>query len=402
MKTLAEIQKLSLEELKDFLKQNHSQSFFLDLLKDEFEEVLPLLFKVKFFSKEINQVIAKVDLAQFLKLAIANDFCPSIDMVEEALNQPQINDKILHEVIMKFPTLPVSVQFLMRCINLKVNAVAVSVFISKKEFQKPELLRLMVKNHIQDSRLLELVLNDEENTDLMIEDLGSGQNFELYPISWINALIGKHALPKNFDYSHLMKIFSELNFNSQEIVVDGYIFANKNKKNNKVEVDYHKNFEQMEERMFYSAVITNAPIGSKFRLKSVLYNPDIAENNEFLEICKTVSRWPSNVAISVLSRGLNFVKQINLDKIEESLSPSEVADNIKGEKNDLRLFLYENLTSKYKPALYKTIPLELIPEIKSSRKKSYFFEAFDALKRKKCGIFSRSFVPWIYGGRFCH
>lgn len=89
-------------------------------------------------------------------------------------------------------------------------------FISKKEFQKPELLRLMVKNHIQDSRLLELVLNDEENTDLMIEDLGSGQNFELYPISWINALIGKHALPKNFDYSHLMKIFSELNFNSQE------------------------------------------------------------------------------------------------------------------------------------------------------------------------------------------
>lgn len=128
MKTLAEIQKLSLEELKDFLKQNHNQSFFLDLLKDEFEEVLPLLFKVKFFSKEINQVIAKVDLAQFLKLAIANDFCPSIDMVEEALNQPQINDKILHEVIMKFPTLPVSVQFLMRCINLKVNAVAVSVF----------------------------------------------------------------------------------------------------------------------------------------------------------------------------------------------------------------------------------------------------------------------------------
>lgn len=390
MKTLEELQKLSLEELKDFLKQNHNHVDFLAILADDFDEVLALLFKVKFFSKEINQKILQVNLSKFLKQAIANDFCPSIDMVEELLNQSEINETLLQELIAKFPTLPLTMQFLMRLINLKVSSVAVSVFLSKKEFQKSELLRLMVKNNLKDDRMENLIIEDEENREQMIKDLSSGKNTDLYPFTWVNSLIQKHSLPKSFNYDYLMKNFGELNFTNQETVIDGYIFTKKTKENNKVEVVYHENFEKMEDRVFYSAIVTGAPQGSKFRFKSVLHNPSLAENLEFLEITKVVSRWPRNVAINVLSRGLDFVKQNNLDKIEETLTPSEVADNIRGEQNDLRLFLYENLSSKYKPALYKTIPLDLIPDSKSVRKKSYFFEAFDALKRKNVPFFQEA------------
>lgn len=402
MKTLAEIQKLSAPEVREWVKEV-DKTLLIELVEEHPEEMMKVLLSSKSLPKEVVSFFESNNkLSELMTYCLSYDFCPSYESVEKLLDQDPIDGNLIHLLITKFPTLPITIQFLMRLLNSNVSPASITVFLARPEFQKSELIILMHKNSLEDSRLEEISLNNPQVVDFIFDNLSKQKRLDSFSTSLLVNLLTKHPHPKNFEYELVALKCPDFPFDLRESLMESYVnqkrsndvggYRSYSRRSNDSYLDWSSDVEQMDESIFKNLKVINAPINSKYRISSVDYEPSIAEDDEIVEIAQAKYAYKSDFARNLLSRPLKVIEKLDLGKIESALGPVEFADAVS--RNDVdhkkKLYLYEKVSAKFRPALYKELPLGLAPEQKSTRKTSYYFEAFDALKRRNLQVFRES------------
>lgn len=400
--TIQTLQNQSSQEVRDFLKTNLSNPQVIDDLVNQKEVALPLLLKHKAYFEEIIKamVSSTADLEFFMDCCLEAKFIPPYNYVEELVNTSPKGEQIYQDLMKEFPSIPVTVQLMMSLINLGKNQAALQTLLAKPELQKPEILILMLKSQMNDEALIELATDNQVVSNKILDDLAEAINKSYgtpvipYPAKMINQVLLKnslHGLEPEYTLKHLSSILEE-----PVLVKVLEIFIAKKRKmesenryysyrNYKEKLDYGPAFENIDPHLLRDFIVWEAPEGSKFRQNFIAHGPDHGTDNELLEIIatSTQSQQLPKVLAEVLSRSLTLIKQVNIEKFENYLAPVELADAVRCKDEDYkkRIYMYESLSSKYRPALFKTMPKEKIPQVDNSRKKSYFFESFQALKK---------------------
>lgn len=406
MKIIDQLQTLSSSEVREFVKQNLDNQEFLNQIEAQKEQIVPVLLKHKILPETITKLIIQnsSDVAWLMDLCIESDYTPAYPMVEE-LSNDVAQEGLLVKVLKAFPSLPITIQLLMKLINQGMEKGALQVLSNRPEFQKPELIILMLKSDMHSEELLTLAKENQVVANKILDDINEGA-VENYPKSLISYIICKTDFttetgPK-INYLSVLKIENKLTAQAYQKLIEGFTqskFQERNEygsyrsysyKNSKEYLDWNQELESLDKSLLKDFIISKAPEGSKYRAQWVANSPDEGTNEELIELVR--SNPSRSVFKEILTRELSLIKQLNLEKLEAYVSPSDLAEQ--ADKSDLdnqkKLYLYNELSSKYKPALYKLLPTEVVPKNESSRKKSYFFEAFESLKRKDLVTFRES------------
>lgn len=403
MKYLNQIKALNHEEVLDFLKSQVDNPDFLGEVANHKESYLPLFFKHKFYRETVIKECVKTpqDLLFFFTECLNANFIPPYNYVEqlisEALPGNEI-EKMVMELITKFPSLPVTVQFMMSLINQGFTQAALTILLTKGELQKPEIIFLLLKSGQESPELIELALAHEGISQSLLAEIIEG-NFK-YSDNLLNKILHQVEFNEGIEASSFLKKYSDrlsapvlhklLNqVQADKLAQPRDTYSYRRYSHYKESLSWNPEFEKIDLEMISDFVITEVPEGSKFRSQYIRNNPEKSTDGELLELAETSSL--PGVFKELLSRELTLIKKVALTKFEV-LPPSELADKVSRYDNDYekRIFFYEALPSKYRQALHKTMPLDKIPKVDTSRKKSYFFEAFQGLKKKELGVFRES------------
>lgn len=387
MNTISNIRQLLGSELKVFFSNEDNFPGIEVALETGAEEVLEIILRNKFLPEIVIKVLIshhKVKL--ILEACIDLNFTPSLDVIVAAVRQGA-SDDFIHQVIKSFSTIPYSAQFLMELINLGYENSAVALLSNKGEFRKDEVVFLALSRGWGSEELSSKIINNKDIIAKVLENIISGEG-DQYPVSLLNLL----ALNTEISPEHFLKINKPLNPQVTEALLlkmNAHIESlDKSIQKYKSQVSWNPHYEEIEPHLLKWATLINVPASSKYRRKFLKSFSEEGSDEELLEISSSTDSSKS-ITLELLSRGIGLAKKVSLDQIELYISPSELAKYIFSVKDskDILIYLYNNISSKYKPALQKYIQVEDMDKVDNSRKKSYFIEAFQGLVKQDLSVF---------------
>jgi hypothetical protein len=397
MNYIAQFKNQSIQEVRDFIKENLDNPQVIDGLIAQKEEIVIFLLQNKIFNDLLFKKLVETpqDLEYFIDQCIDQNFTPPYNYVEEVFDLSAKGDQYLTALVKTFPSLPITVQLLMKSINKECESSSISILQVKPEFQRPEIFILMFKTGFKSIELINMACSNQVVANKVIDDINQEGHKVEYPAELIRYIIKNFEI-KNLDPEKALKLDNLLDSQCYEILFNSVrVWRNKKNtghysyyhRNHKETLDWNEELEKLETSTTADFIVMHAPEGSKFRKKFVIYEPIYGTDEELLDL--SVSNPSEKIFLNLMTRSFSVVKKVNLEKMQDFVSPGELADTVRGYdgNHDKALYLYESLSSKYKPALYKILPLDKIPQTESTRKKSYFFEAFQGLKRNSLESF---------------
>lgn len=378
---IEQLKEKNAQEIRELVKSQPENPEIVALLDSHFQETVNVFIKSKVLPDFVfnNQSVNNLEI--IFQACIDNGFCPDIKTIEKFVSAEI--ESIIVKLILKFSSLPIGIQFVLRTINEGLEDLATEIIVSRKEFQTDEVLSLTYKQGFVNSKISELYTKNTKVFELYIRELKNKSkeiNFSLANLFF-----------SNFDITPELEIFDDTirnliskHLNSKNL--DSYLDAYERQKSssnwgygrNTKSIEYTPEMENIE--LPYSINIHNAPKDSKYRKRSIKVNPSIADDEELLA---SIKGSPSEaIYLEAIKRGIKFISQFEVKNMENFCSPAVVRDAVNGEV-EIAKYLYKNLSTKYHAQLSKVIPSEEISSLSSSsKKKSYFFEAINLLKAK--------------------
>lgn len=364
MKNLTHINSLEVVAAKDFLKQNMQNPELIQEITIHKESWVPKLLSLKFFpdvfAKEI--MTSKEGMPFLGKEFLAAGFTPSMNFISDVIDLGKEQETLLIDLLKAFPTLPMTVQLLMKMLNTGLSEAAMFLMVSKKEFQKTEICSILLKEGVYSKEFSDLCLANEGIVSYMVELLNSGNTS-------LNARLVSDLVESHFPKELKGKELIDLPFLSIEAyslilrrgVKEQYGYY----KHNKAEINYNPLFEEMDPYDLSSVILKKVPVGSRYRLEYLKYEPQEASREE-LDLLLDKNYLNGRVLKIMMGLGLDYVKKIKIEAFEKSFSPTELTSEL--DSLDMKLYFLENISSKYGPALRKVIPLDKIPVESNTRK----------------------------------
>lgn len=380
----------SLENLKgdaatvrQYVKQNLSDEL-IELFYAQKDETIPLLLKAKILPDQLLvKFVSKQDQWFLFNQCVENGFTPPASFLQSLKDQ---GDEKFVEVLKSYPSFPWDFSFTMEILNEEMYSSFLFLFENRAEYQKPELVVRLLKEGIQSSFVEDLALQNNSLCLEIIEDINEGNLYKFRP-SFLNQLV-LSVEGVTFDFETFIKC---------PLSADAYtkLLRNKPKKKSnpygynfssttKTTVSYSPAFEEVEpKRLFNDILLEDVPKGSYFRFNYLHRNVDDADTEEIVDLFSRAAKISGHVIIKIIRNyPTSFLDKLDFEVVENSISPTDLANGI-GADEDKALYLLERLPSKFNTALRKVIPMDKIPEEKNIRKKSYYNEAFKALKDGK-------------------
>lgn len=409
MSYLKELQAIEdVSQLRSRVKELVSNESFLDEVLSQKEEFVPFLLSRKIGQPQIFQKFEETsDLLEFfVNQCIDNNFTPSTEMVDKLVTLG--NDQLLLKVISSFPSIPFDFQLLMKLINAQNINSAVEVVKSKKELQKKEMFLLLLKNATSDPFIIEQSKASDWISEEVIKDLMNKDALKSYDESYVSWLVSE-KIPLflenmiehqrkarengynyyiSYDISKINSVLSIPGLSSQAyaniLQLRADLFVNKRTRRGEQQYDlnttieWSPELESVEPIKLFKIKIKNVPSDSIHRMRGINGFPEEASEEEIIQYFSTSTTVSFQMARHVLDKPVSFIERLKIELIEEAMSPTEVLESIRGDLEKAKL-LYNKLSSKYRPALRKIIPAsEEVAD--KGRKRSYFIEAFQAIK----------------------
>jgi hypothetical protein len=385
MDYLNKIKSLDQTEVKSFLKEQLKNDDFVAAVLDNKETLIPILLKNKLMSDEILELFTKKteDLSYIVSNLIEYNFIPSINFFEK-LGSNALNDEALFNLIKSFPTVSLSLQFLLKSLNLNFKLSSAELVKKNKEFQRSDIFHLLLSLHVDDESLFTIMLNDEKFTKEVWGDVSyaSCQEDRPYSRCFFDFLI---ANLKDLS-SQKISALSSLDISSSTLkrvileatlTEDSYFYNKKTK----TTIAWSPELESIDDEFwkevhFSKFLIEDVPEGSKFRLQWIRNSPSESSLIELLMLAQT---YPSeSVMETVLRQDLNFIKKVDMNNVEKFISPALFANIIASADLEKRTYCFEIVSSKYKPALRKIIPNDMVKN-EASNRKSFFVEVLQSI-----------------------
>jgi hypothetical protein len=379
MNYIDDINKLEDGEVKSYIKSHLNDELFVLQVCEQKEKMIPLLLSNKIITDEICFELAKNEegLSFLVSSLIEYKFIPSVKFIE-SLSDHKNGDLQIFQIIQEFPSVSLSIQFLMKLINLEFHFSASALVKTKKEFQKVEILLPALRTGSSDSELIEIATEIKDFNNTIIYDINE-KAAGCYSRSLLNQVIKKTDISSlNFDEGMKLDLSSD-SFNQILLTCKnkGYSYSY-SRENRGTPVTWKPEFEKIEKSSFDSVFVTDAPEDSKFRAAWIKEEPNQASDDEILNFFKN-KYINEKVCSALLRRSLDLIQKIDLESFVEKISPGKMVDAVRGDQAKL-IYLFNNAPSKYRPAIKKSLPLDSIPETNRSRQKTYFTEIFTAIK----------------------
>ena len=388
MKHLDFLKQEDLSQVREYIKQNQSEEFCQEAF-DHKEIYVPLLLKAKNLPESLVKMFTTQADALFLyNQCVDLGYTPPLSFLESFKNY---GDAQVTQVINAYPKMPWTVQFFMENMNLGNLTAAFTLLKVKEDLRKNDLYKLLFKNGYVTEEFLNILINNSELIDLIGEQL-ERKNIMISPEMRNQYFIAAERIPLSVVDSVKLASSAEAVLAIFEKSSDKISEKNSYYNNYQNEIEYKDYYENIDSALFdtFDLKLKNVPKGSIHREDYVYSNPTLAADDEIVDLVKTTnakkgkSTWRTKnvyetILGAALSRSLSVVEQIPLSKIEGVFGPKTTAEMTGND--DVRLYLLENLSSKYSSALKEVIKnKERIPnQVVSNRKKSYFNEAYDAL-----------------------
>lgn len=386
---LNEITKLKPQEVREYVKQNINDEAFIFEIVENKEISVPLLLSNKILPEQVvSKLSDSLENITFLLDSFINaNYIPSVSFIDSLSCFGAASDGLVKKAINSFPTIQMSTQILIKLINDELMDSAIALVKQRTEFQKPEILFLLLNSGANDSQIIELATN----TELLITkvlDSFNNRNFKNYSHLALSSVFKKASDDVVLNFINKFEIsatqISEMDITSEALEKLLRVFKDKKSRSWSMYADYIKWSPELEKlENLYGFIVEDCPIESKFRKAWISRNPEHATDDELVELIGEAigSKILEKAYKELITRPINLIKKVGTKQIPEIISPSSLVNFIKGDV-DKALFLLEELPSKYSQALRRIIPPDLVPTAKNKRKKSYFFEAIDALKKR--------------------
>jgi hypothetical protein len=379
------------QEVREYVKQNSTDENFISYSIENKEEIVPLLLKNKTFPELLMARFLDKgsDLIWLLDQFIENQFTPDLTFIDALTKQTNVSDQVILNAIKAFPSIPFSTQFLFRMINEGFLDSAIELVKIKKDFQKTDILILLLRRRSNDGLIRSLALDSEECRKVIANDIKE-KDF-CYSVDVIGDVVLRSkekdlisltdAVKLGLKSEVLGPLFVEFKIKSAQ-ERNHYGYSSRRADHTQIEWSSVLENDEMEEQVdICNCLVINAPPNSRYRLAFIKSNPGKADDQELIDLASShfINKY---VAQEIVRRPIYVIKKIGVDKIEDQISPGELVNNIGGDL-EKKLYYFDEIGSKFKAALRKVIPLEKISAEKNIRKKSYFFEAFTAIKTSK-------------------
>jgi hypothetical protein len=377
MSHIGNIKVLAGSDLRSYVKDNMGEDFLSEVLGAK-DVAVPLLVKNKAIPEMLVQKLsqAREDLECLLSNFIEFGYTPNVTFIE---NLADYDEVMLARALKAFPTVPVSIQFVMKLINQGMVELATFLVKEKKEFQRDEIIIQLFKCGANDAALWDL----SKDQDVVIRSLIP--ELESHSPAIVDRLLieiqssADQTLREGLDISSEVMALP-LSVRGYEAAINLYLGSNARhswQRNDHLAVNWSPDLDKIED-LHPRVDVVGAPVGSKNRERSIIHDWSIANDKEILSAAKNGLRSKS-WAREVISRAPSLIKQLDLDQVLELLTPSEVAAHAK-QNLSTALYLLAEAPSRYKQAVKKVVSKNDLPEEFVARKKTYFPEAFAALK----------------------
>lgn len=406
MQKLSELKNKTAAELREFLSNSWDDSWS-SVLENNFEELLAILLPHKVVNSDILKFAASSSKSvnQFLDSSIAADFNPGINYIEEVLTSIDSEDLLL-KVFKHFPSLPVSVPFVVQLINLKFGETAVSLITQKPDLQRPSVIRQVLRLGVGNFELIDILFAKSVDLELLAESLEKEPKlYEAILLDYILSKYGDKLKINEFrQWNHLAQQFkspSSLNYILRYLNGLSYNYSSN------WTFEYETFFEELD---FYyidknkNLQINKVPKKSRLRPFYIKTQPENCSSDEVVNYINNTHVNEKDTQLrkalnNALSRSLDVVKQIKLSLILDLQTPSKFADALsfgETETEEKAIFFIEKLPSKYHPYLTKLVSKEkLAPKI-AGKKTSYFSEMLNALKKADLEEFRKIYTTTQY------
>jgi uncharacterized protein (UPF0305 family) len=400
MNSFNSLAKLPPPEMREFLKENSSDPSFIAEVVEQKEKFVPLLLKAKSIPDNILKELCKNgDRAFLLDLFIEYNYIPSLSFIEDYASEGLFADPSILKAIQAFPSLPISAHFLMKMINNELLETATYLIKLKKEFQKPDVLLLVMKSGSSDPDLISLFVTYPDLVSLVakaVKDKSSRSKL-LYSNELINAIIMscseddliinqliEHIDQELFTVKSISKIL-RIRSTSRRFGV-GY----------RSSIKWTPELENEDIETYRLCEVDDVPEGSKFRTAWIMREPYETTDDELIALINNGFRHGEQenyikAARRLFQKPLSLIKKAELnDFFWGQLRPKDLIRSLFNEDAKIKYF-YEIAPDRFKLAIKKNFSIieKLFPTEPTSgnRKKSYFFEIFTAIKDENIAAF---------------
>lgn len=398
---------LTKEELKALTIQDLIQKV------EAMPEVLDLMISFYYIPKEF---VANFNFSQryaqiLIKACINHDYIPNQDLLSIILKFPEL-DLLFMELIAKFKDLKFTNKEILNLINHKFLQSTLHIISNNESYQSNSLIMLLIESKVFNEKIKNLILT---NTDLLkdyIQYIGESKLIPIQDEDFILKIldsnyfsghsIGIESFINNLDKNNLSpQILTKIFHKLQEEEKFSSRSSNEATSTRLTEsLEYNIHFESVNLDTNFSKdlkiinSLINVPQESKYRKYFLLQNPSNIEQGEIpLIITEILDGYVNDVTcFKVLSflckQPLSIINQYP-KQIFVTQDPSKLRDILDTDNISLesKLYIYDNVPSKYHFQLNKIITLKDIPE--NTNKKSYFQEIIIAISNSDYSSFSK-------------
>jgi hypothetical protein len=396
---LLKLKTMEAAEAREFIKANLGPELIKDVVENK-EDFLPLLARNKMVPEAVlAEFCTSETLATFaVKCLSEESYVPPVSFIESLI---QISDEAVLLALRSFPSIPFSGKFLAQLLNENRLLSATHLVKLYPAFRGAEIVISLLKKNVSDPLLTSLALESPIIMNALLTSLTEdGKDAPVLPAEIVTAMylnkenkeISDHVFTKQkMTTKGYKKLFTKLIKARKKAKADNQWFSE-----SEMDLVWSQDLEEFDLTeawaIGFKIRISNPPMDSKFRLDYVFRNPSEATDEELMELrsrfenmntgnsrTERARSHPRRFLQAILSRPTSFAEKFGLSIIFERSSPSEFVSAL---PSDLatHLFYLEKAPQKYRAGIRKLIPSEHIPPEHVPNKRSYFFEAFDALK----------------------
>lgn len=374
-------------------------------------EILELMISFYYIPKEFiaNFIFSRNHIQIVIKACLNHDYIPNQELLGIILKYPEL-DLLFMELIAKFKDLKFTNKEILNLINHKFLQSALQIISSNEIYQSNSLIMLLIESNVFNEKIKSLILT---NTDLLKDYIKYIGESKLIPIQdeyfilqildsnyFSGNSIGIESFINNLDKKNLSpqiltKIFQKLQ-EEEKFSSHNRHAATSTKLTESIEYNIHFESVNLDTNFAKDLKIINSlvnvPQESKYRKYFLIQNPTQIENHEIPLMIKEVldGYVPDLKCFNILSflckQPMSIIAQYPKD-IFTTQEPSKLRDILDTDMISLesKLYIYENVPSKYHFQLNKIIKLKDIPE--NNNKKSYFQEIIIAIKNEDYSAF---------------
>jgi hypothetical protein len=376
---------LEKENRKEFLNENKNE--IIILLKDDVS-IFEKLLKGKIVYNEFYDAVSESSdkISKIIDILISEDYIPGDFFLWKIIEKK--DDTSLVKLLDKFSSLQISNERYLNLVNLGLTQSAIKLLERDTNFQKVQYATALFSLGYEGDIFDEIILgnqNEMESFMNLIRHSKKKINKEEL-ISRILPLVDDKTIPREKFLNNEYTLTEEFYLEHLHVLKERNRYSRSIKKNS---IKWNPILEKIgKDNLDYDFIISECPSNSVFRIDYIKSNPKEGTNDELFEILEeelphsmTSSRSSIEFYKEAISRGISFARLINIDIILEKVSPAKFRDMLNGRDEEIIIYFYKKLPSKYKPQLEKLLSKDAISKLKKkTKKKSYFPEIMKAFE----------------------